>query len=113
MKTFLLSLTTAASAVAALPSVGPDYQRPDVSAPAAYRDAAPAPLALSPDWWLTFNDPALDALETRALAANQDLRAALARVEQARAIAGVARSANLSGMRLVAVGKKVHVRRRG
>lgn len=95
MKTFLLSLTTAASAVAALPSVGPDYQRPDVSAPAAYRDAAPAPLALSPDWWLTFNDPALDALETRALAANQDLRAALARVEQARAIAGVARSAYL------------------
>ncbi len=98
MKTLLLSLTTAATAVAALPSVGPDYQRPDVSTSAAYRDVAPAPLALSPDWWLTFNDPALDALETRALAANQDLRAALARVEQARAIAGVARSAYLPSL---------------
>jgi outer membrane protein, multidrug efflux system len=118
MKKFLLSLTTAASAVAALPSVGPDYQRPDVSAPATYRDAIPnvagsvsdptnlhsltlaatSPAALSPDWWRAFNDPALDAFETRALAANQDLRAALARVEQARALAGVARSAYLPSL---------------
>lgn len=98
MKTFILSLATAATAVAALPSVGPDYQRPDVVSSAAYRDAEPAALALSPDWWRTFNDPALDALETRALAANQDLRAALARVEQARAVAGVARSAYLPSL---------------
>ncbi|MDF3056618.1 MAG: efflux system, outer rane lipoprotein NodT family [Rariglobus sp.] len=96
MKTFFLSLTTAASAIAALPSVGPDYQRPDVSAPAAYRDITDTPsVVLSPDWWRAFNDPVLDELEARALAANQDLRAALARVEQARALAGVARSAYL------------------
>jgi outer membrane protein, multidrug efflux system len=120
MKTFLFSLTfaAAASAIAALPSVGPDYQRPDVSAPAAYRDAIPnvagsvsdptnlhsltlaatSPAALAPDWWRAFNDPALDAFETRALAANQDLRAALARVEQARALAGVTRSAYLPSL---------------
>lgn len=99
MKTLLLSLTTAATAIAALPSVGPDYQRPDVTTAAAYRDAADTTaVALAPDWWRAFNDPALDALETRALAANQDLRAALARVEQARAIAGVARSAYLPSL---------------
>jgi multidrug efflux system outer membrane protein len=100
MKTFLLSLTTAATAVAALPAVGPDYQRPDVSAPAAYRDTAPssASTTLTPDWWTAFNDPALNALETRALSANQDLRAALARVEQARALAGVARSTYLPSL---------------
>lgn len=96
MKSLLLSLATAATAVAALPSVGPDYQRPDAPASAAYRDAAPvASVALAADWWRAFNDPALDALEARALAANQNLRAALARVEQARALAGTARSAYL------------------
>ncbi|HEY9248285.1 MAG TPA: TolC family protein, partial [Rariglobus sp.] len=88
MKTFLLSLTTAASAIAALPSVGPDYQRPDAATAPAYRDApnvaaSASEWSVSPDWWRAFNDPALDALLTRALAANQDLRAALARVEQA------------------------------
>ena len=99
MKTFLLSLTTlatAATAIAALPSVGPDYQRPDAPASSAYRDSVPAAsVALTADWWRAFNDPALDALETRALAANQNLRAALARVEQARALTGTARSAYL------------------
>lgn len=99
MKTFLLSLTTAASAIAALPSVGPDYQRPDAPTAATYRDVADTTaVALAPDWWRAFNDPALDALETRALAANQDLRAALARVEQACALAGVARSAYLPSL---------------
>ncbi|CAM2887807.1 efflux transporter outer membrane subunit [Rariglobus hedericola] len=99
MKTLLLSLTTAATAIAALPSVGPDYQRPDAPTPATYRDAADTTsVALAPDWWRAFNDPALDALITRALAANQDLRAALARVEQSRALAGVARSAYLPSL---------------
>ena len=95
MKTFLLflSLTTAASAVASVFTVGPDYKRPDAPDAPIYRDAtAQTAPAVSPDWWRTFNDPALNELETRALAANQDLRAALARVQQARAVAGVARA---------------------
>lgn len=87
----LLSLA-ATSAASALPSVGPDYKIPETTTPAAYRDASPSTQALQPDWWLLFNDPALNQLEHDALAANQDLRAALARVERARAIAGVARS---------------------
>lgn len=51
---------------------------------AGAQESAPArPL---PDaWWQVFGDPALDALEARALAANQDIAAAVARVSQARA----------------------------
>jgi multidrug efflux system outer membrane protein len=44
-------------------------------------------------WWTEFKDPALTALVDEALKNNQDLAAAAARVEQARAIAGVAKSA--------------------
>ncbi|HEY0947357.1 MAG TPA: efflux transporter outer membrane subunit [Opitutaceae bacterium] len=97
---FLLASATT-SAFAALPAIGPDYQRPSVESPAAYRDAelgtwkvAGAPeLSLAPNWWTAFGDPALDALVERALEHNQDLRAAAARVEQARASAGLARAA--------------------
>ena len=98
----LLFLAVSSSALAALPSVGPDYAAPAVAAPAAYRDAAdtgtwqlavPNDTASRGEWWRLFNDPALDTLESRALAANQDLRAAAARVEQARAAAGLAHGA--------------------
>ena len=84
-------------------TVGPDYHRPDTAAPAAFRDttadagawkiATPADRIARGAWWEIFGDTALDDLETRALAANEDLHAAAARVEQARAAAGLARSA--------------------
>jgi multidrug efflux system outer membrane protein len=101
--TLLAGVTT--SSLHAVPSVGPDYQKPETMAPASYRDitsvgAAADASALQPDWWLVFDDPALNQLETAALAANQDLRAALARVEQARALAGVARSSYLPSLAL-------------
>lgn len=98
---FILFLTTAAAAVAALPSVGPDYVAPKTDAPASYRDpsanggwkmAAPADTLTRGAWWKLFGDAALDDLEAKALAANQDLRAAAARVDQANASAGIARS---------------------
>jgi outer membrane protein, multidrug efflux system len=79
---------------------------PSVETPAAFRDADTAPTnsitwktaepadALARgDWWKLFADPALNDLIARALANNQDLRAAAARVEQARAGAGIAHSA--------------------
>jgi multidrug efflux system outer membrane protein len=46
-------------------------------------------------WWTLFGDPALDGLVAEALAANQDLAAAAARVEEARALAGIARADQL------------------
>lgn len=84
-----------------LPAVGPDYHRPDVPVATAYSDVSdkhllssePANLALQ--WWRDFGDADLDQLITEALAGNQGLKAALARVEQARALTGEARSAYL------------------
>lgn len=88
-----LSLTLALSlAVATAASVGPDYHRPEIAASLAWKTAAPPEALPRGDWWQLFNDPALDDLQSRALAANQNLAAAAARVEQARAAAGLARS---------------------
>src|SRR5262249_24013676 len=68
--------------------VGRDYERPEVHLPANYgsadaNDAEQKPLA--PDWWTVFGESELDELETAAIQANHDLRAAAARVVQARA----------------------------
>jgi multidrug efflux system outer membrane protein len=72
--------------------MGPDYQRPVVPTPAAYRDQAPtqdtATIADLP-WWTVFQDPELQALLGEAVENNRDLRAAVARVEQARALARI------------------------
>lgn len=62
--------------------------------PASFRHApaAPAPdagdLALPPadEWWRSFDDPVLDELARRAAVGNEDIRAAVARVSNARAI---------------------------
>ncbi|MEO7414476.1 MAG: efflux transporter outer membrane subunit [Opitutaceae bacterium] len=100
----LLAVTAATSVFAGLPAVGPDYVTPLVDAPTAYRDtspetsiawktAEPSDRAVRGEWWKLFDDDTLSDLESRALAANQDLRAAAARVDQARAAAGFARSA--------------------
>ena len=85
-------------------AVGPDYKRPATSSPAAYKAASSTnelgswkegqPLDTVPKgaWWEVFGDKTLNDLEERAQTSNQDLKAAIARVEQARASARVARS---------------------
>lgn len=69
-------------------AVGPDYKAPDTQ-PAQFQNADPAAFtAANPEvaWWRQFEDPVLDQLVTRALAANLDLRIAVARVAEARAL---------------------------
>jgi multidrug efflux system outer membrane protein len=83
-----------------LPAVGPDYRRPETAAASSYRDASAEPLRgasdrIATEWWRDFGDPELDRLVAEALKGNQGLKAALARVEQARALTGEARSAYL------------------
>jgi outer membrane protein, multidrug efflux system len=80
-------------------AVGPKYQRPSAPVPTQFKEsAAPAAQAgaLSPiaynDWWRVFNDPVLDRLERDADSANQDIRVAVARVDQAEAAARYSRS---------------------
>jgi multidrug efflux system outer membrane protein len=98
MKPSLLLLPSAfflAASAFAVAAVGPDYHRPEIASAVAWKVATPSAGLPRGEWWTLFNDAALDDLITRALAANQDLVAAAARVEQARAAAGLARSAYL------------------
>lgn len=78
-------------------AVGPNYRRPALQTPAAFRGAGgdpPRETASLADlkWWEVFQDKQLHALIQEALAGNHDLRDAVARVEMARAGLGVARS---------------------
>jgi multidrug efflux system outer membrane protein len=75
-------------------TVGPKYNRPPVQAPANYyaEEQTSANSAADLAWWDLFKDPVLQGLIREALKNNYDLQAALARVEQERALAGVARS---------------------
>ena len=89
-------------------TLAPAYHPPAVeSAPPAYREAGdwivaqPADDRSRGDWWAAFDDPLLKSLEERATAANQDLKAAYARLEQARAATRVARSALLPTITVV------------
>jgi outer membrane protein, multidrug efflux system len=89
-------LVIAASAfISGCAAVGPNYKRPDLSPPATFRGVtdvqAAASLADEP-WWQVFSDEALQALIRDAIAHNLDLRIAVARVQEARALSGVARS---------------------
>jgi len=76
-------------------TVGPDYARPQIPTPPQYRfvegNAQAQSLADAP-WFQVFDDPTLQALIHEALANNLDLQGAVARVEQARARAGIAKS---------------------
>ena len=76
-------------------AIGPNYNRPTVDAPAVTRgQETPADAASLADlpWWAVFQDPALRALVEEAIRGNHDLRAAAARVEQARNQIAVVRS---------------------
>jgi NodT family efflux transporter outer membrane factor (OMF) lipoprotein len=80
-------------------AVGPNYKRPTVDAPPAFKEAegwAPASPADTLDrgpWWTLFGDPDLDALEADVAAHNQSLAASLAAYRQARALVAEARAA--------------------
>ncbi len=77
-------------------SVGPDHKKPDVTelTPDAWRWEIETSLAELPkgEWWKIFNDSVLNELERDSLEKNQDLQAAIARVDQARAVVKMSRS---------------------
>ncbi len=75
-------------------SVGPDYKRPEVEVPDQWRwkEAGPRDEDPKGPWWEMFGDPELNRLEELAMGANQDLKGAVARVEQGRARARVSAS---------------------
>jgi len=89
----------AVAALTASCAVGPNYHRPAADVPpswkpeAPWHEAAPGDTALKGSWWELFDDPALNPLVAKALASNQNLQVAAARLQQAQAQLTVARSA--------------------
>lgn len=75
-------------------AVGPNYKRPVINSPAAFRAEGESTNTPSTElaWWKVYEDAAIQALIREALTNNYDLRIAVARVEQARAVAMQARS---------------------
>ena len=73
----------------------PEYKRPDAAPPAQFRlQAQPAAAQSLADlpWWGVFNDKALQGLISEGLANNTDLKVAISRIEQARALVDVTHS---------------------
>jgi outer membrane protein TolC len=79
-------------------TVGPNYKRPDAPVPDQFKETGPSAAAAQkpaigyPDWWHVFQDSALDQLEAQVESANLDIRAAVARFDQAQAGTKYARS---------------------
>src|SRR6516162_9514344 len=79
--------------------VGPNYHRPAVQTPAAFRDLSENPQAQSQaasyadlPWWQVFQDPQLQELIRTALKQNYDLEIATERINEARAQVAITRS---------------------
>jgi multidrug efflux system outer membrane protein len=74
-------------------AVGPDYQQPTVPETADFKEAGnwkkaePRDEISKGDWYSVFHDQKLNELEKEAQTSNQTLRAAMARVSEARAVA--------------------------
>src|ERR1700741_1085146 len=79
--------------------VGPDYVRPTVVTPDAYKEnegwkvAQPKDDLIRGAWWEMFGDPQLNTLEVQVSVSNQNLAAAEAQYREARALVREARAA--------------------
>ncbi len=74
-------------------TVGPDFQLPGAVGGSKWKQSQATTATRLPDhWWRLFNDRELTRLVDRALAANNDLAAAKARVDTSRALVGVDRA---------------------
>ena len=91
----LLALSLALSACA----IGPDYQRPELTTPAQFKQiegwtqATPGDVLERGNWWQLYGDSELNALVERLNVSNQNLAASEAQYRQARALVRGARAA--------------------
>ena len=82
-------------------AVGPDYKRPEVQTPAAFKESAGWKIAEPRDelargkWWKIFGDNVLDALLEQVNVSNQSLKVSEARYRQAQALTQSARASYL------------------
>lgn len=76
-------------------TVGPKYQRASAPVPAKWdvaepwRESAPSDQVAKGEWWSVFQNDELSALAKEALDANQTIKVAIARLEQARSAAAL------------------------
>ncbi|HTA64242.1 MAG TPA: efflux transporter outer membrane subunit [Xanthomonadaceae bacterium] len=100
----ILSLSIVACLSLGACAVGPNYVKPAVAVPSAYKEnadwhasdwsrATPADAIVRGAWWKVFGDPMLDDLEAQVDVSNQSLAQAEAQYRQARALVGEARAA--------------------
>jgi NodT family efflux transporter outer membrane factor (OMF) lipoprotein len=95
-----LPLLLAIGTLTACVSVGPNYKRPAVETPGAFKEpppsgwkrAQPSDAALRGKWWELFGDPALNALEEQVSVSNQTLAQSEAQFRGARAAVALARA---------------------
>lgn len=93
----MVALATALATLSAC-ALGPDYVRPGVETPAAYKEAGDWKVAQPRDdasrgkWWEIFRDPQLNALVDKIDISNQNVRIAEAQFRQARALVQSARA---------------------
>ena len=85
-------------------NLGPNYVRPNVPTPVAFRAPEPLPADQAASladlkWFDVFKDPELQQLIRAGLAQNYDLRDAVARVEESRANLGITRSNQMPQLR--------------
>jgi NodT family efflux transporter outer membrane factor (OMF) lipoprotein len=91
-------LGAASIAVLASCAVGPDYNRPAFNTTAAFKEqndwkpSEPADALDRGAWWTIFNDVALDRLEEKVNVSNQNIIAAAAAYDQAKALVDQARA---------------------
>lgn len=88
------ALVAAGALAMAACAVGPDYEPPETDGGEWLQPPAGASTeSLPAEWWSLLEQPEVGELVDTAVAENRDLRAALARVEEARALRGIAASA--------------------
>jgi multidrug efflux system outer membrane protein len=107
MKSHIIAkrITPLLAALLLVACAAPEFKQPKIEVPVAFKESSdtmtaadgtrwkpgqPAETQPRGEWWLAFNDPALNQLIIDATKANANLAVAAARVKQARAIAGIA-----------------------
>src|SRR6266542_3194408 len=103
-----------AALLAGCAGLNPDYTRPAVDLPQAWRDApAEGVHAQEAPWWKVYGDPVLDRLIEEALANNASVMLALARVDEARAALGATSAEQLPYVTAGANRNRTRLSRRG
>lgn len=67
-----------------------EYQRPSLAVPATFSSGDRRDVSVGPTWWRAFDSRELDALEDQGFGGNFTVRAAIARIAQARGTEAVA-----------------------